>query len=112
MDSKSTDGRPKRLDTSFDDSAGADASLSIDACEKEIRLDPYQEACGELVALRRDNVAVRVVLSVGTLRYPVGSPEAGICLATLTDLIGERVAVLRTPSHTDPIVVNVSEPGE
>ena len=74
---------------------------------REIQLAPYEEVCGEVIALKQDNLTVQVDLSVGTLRYPISSPEAGICLARLADHVGDRVSILRVPSQSNPIRIYV-----
>lgn len=102
----------RKLSGPFHELVGESTSESFDRSHREIRLATYEEVCGVLQALKQDNVAVQVVLSAGTLRFPVGSPEAGICLAALTDLIGERVSILRTPSQTDPIKIHISQPSD
>ena len=77
-----------------------------------IRLGEYQEISGKLVALDEDKEAVRIVLSVGTLEYPIGSREAEICVKELSGQIGHRVSIIRTPSTTDPLRIQLPGLGE
>lgn len=97
------DSPPIRMHASLRTSNEASDSLG----HREIQLAPYEEVCGEVIALKQDNVTVQVDLSVGTLRYPISSPEAGICLSRLSDHVGDRVSILRVPSQTTPIRIHV-----
>lgn len=84
------------------------SDVTFDAPHQQpIRLGYFQEISGWVEAIEEDQTEIRLVLSVGTLQYPLLSREAEICRQTLSEQIGNRVAIIRTRSIEEPIRVQV-----
>lgn len=72
-------------------------------------LNLYEELVGRLEDIHHVDNYIIIILSSGSLRYSVGSREAEIVRSQLEGKEGTVVRILRTPSQTDPILIDIDE---
>lgn len=75
-----------------------------------VRLEPWEEICGQLESVREDKLHVIVELSTGTLAYRKGSKAGQLCKDMLACEESAAVAILRVPDRSPPIQILVNHP--
>lgn len=88
--------------------AEAASDVYLDACQ----LQPFEEVKGRLIHVERCDGQAVVLLSTGTVSFPVGSTEADIAETELIGHEGDVVHLLRLDLPQRPIVVRVESGGD
>ena len=76
---------------------------------RKIHLRPWEEVIGKLKAIETNSDAISAVITCTqdvelVITYPRESPEA-VVLRSLTNLLGEKVSVIRTDHPEKPLIV-------
>ena len=76
---------------------------------KEIQLRPWEEIRGTLSRLEADEFKISAILSCThkdmAITFSKGSQEATILKQTLNNLLGQKIAILKTDSPQQPIII-------
>lgn len=77
--------------------------------DSHVTLGAFEEIRGQLETIQQDDSAIYIGLSSGTLRFPVGTPEAKLCKRELHGQEGADVAILRVPVGERPLRIKIED---
>ena len=76
---------------------------------KEIPLRPWEEICGTLSGVEADEFKISAIISCNyedlAITFSKGSQEATLLEKALNNLMGQKIAILKTDSSQQPIII-------